>query len=156
MIERLRTTQAAGRIALGFSEQETTLEMLMNIALEDGDRLFVPVRPATVNVLGAVYGTGSLLHKEQWRVKDYLKRSGGCTRAADRSRVFLVRADGTVLSRHGFGRFGPSFEMARVHPGDSIVVPETLPKWSPLRGIGDWTQIFSQLALGTAMINVLK
>ena len=156
MIEGLRATKATGRVALGFNEREGSLDKLMGIRLEDGDRLMIPVRPATVNMLGAVYNIGSLLHNEEWRVKDYLKRAGGCTRAADSSRVFLVRADGTVVSKQNFGHFGPSFEMARVHPGDSIVVPEALPKSSMFRSIRDWAQISSQLALSAAAINVLR
>ena len=155
-IAQLRTVKARGRVALGFSDEDTKLDALAQIELEDGDQLYVPMRPATVHVLGAVYNAGSLLHKREWRVKDYLGRSGGCTRAADRGRVFLVRADGTVVSRQSYGRFGASFEMARVRPGDSIVVPEALPRGSWMRSIRDWTQISSQLALSAAAVSILR
>lgn len=156
MIERTRAAKPLGRISLGFAGAEPSLERLGEIVLQDGDRFVVPVRPDTVNVLGAVYNAGSLLYDGQWRVKDYLARSGGCTRAGDTSRVFLIRADGTVVSRQSFGRFGPSFEMSRVHPGDSIVVPESMPKSSRLRSLRDWTQVSAQLALSGAAIGVLR
>lgn len=153
---RLRAARASGRIALGLSGPEEAPDKLMNVVLKDGDRFFVPVKSATVNVLGSVYNSGSLLYNQQWRVKDYMKGVGGVTRAGDASRAFLIRADGTVVSKQSFGRFGPSFEMAHVYPGDSIVVPEAPPKTSWFRGLRDWTEISSQLALAGAAINVLR
>lgn len=156
MIERARAMKPTGRIALGFTDADPSLAKLRDLPLEDGDRFMVPVRPVTVNVLGAVYNAGSLLYNDRWRVRDYLRRSGGCTRGGDSSRVFLIRADGTVVSRQDFGRFGPSFEMARVHPGDSIVVPESLPKTSVLSRLRDWSQISAQLALSGAVANVMR
>jgi hypothetical protein len=44
----------------------------------------------------------------------------------------------------------------RMNPGDTIVVPEKTFKPSALRGFIDWSQAFSQLALGAAAINVIK
>jgi hypothetical protein len=44
----------------------------------------------------------------------------------------------------------------RLHPGDTIVVPEKTFKPSALRGVIDWSQVFSQFALGAAAINVIK
>jgi len=155
-LESLRSIKATGRISLGFSEDNTSLAKLMDLPLEDGDRMVVRSRPSTVTVIGAVYNAGALLYEGQWRVKDYLNRVGGGTRMADRARVYLIRADGTVVSKQNFGRFGPSFDMERLHPGDSIVVPEVLPKPSLLRNARDWAQLSSQLMLGSAAVNVLR
>lgn len=156
VIERARAVQPLGRIVLGFGEEGASLAKLHELPLEDGDRLMVPARPVTVNVLGAVYNAGSLLYQQPCRVKDYLKSAGGATRLGDTARMFLVRADGTVISRQRFGRFGPSFEMARVHPGDSLVVPEKLPKEPRFRGLLDWTQRTTQLAWGASAISLLR
>jgi hypothetical protein len=41
-------------------------------------------------------------------------------------------------------------------PGDTIVVPDKTYKPSALRGFVDWSQMFSQFALGAAALSVLK
>jgi len=40
-------------------------------------------------------------------------------------------------------------------PGDAIVVPQRFRTTGLLRELNSWSQIFSQLALGAASINVL-
>jgi hypothetical protein len=41
-------------------------------------------------------------------------------------------------------------------PGDAIVVPERLSHASFMRGLKDWSQIFSQFALGAAAVRVIQ
>jgi polysaccharide biosynthesis/export protein len=151
-VDHLRQVQATGRIVLNFDPGDRSLAKLMEVALEDGDRFVVPARPATVNVLGAVYNQNSFLHEPGLRVADYLRHAGGPTRNADRSQAFIVRADGRVLPRRG----ASGFDTLRLSPGDSVVVPEQLFKGSFLRGLRDWTQVFSQLTLGAAAVNILR
>jgi hypothetical protein len=43
-----------------------------------------------------------------------------------------------------------------LYPGDTIVVPEKTLRPTALRGLLDWSNIFGQLALGAAAIQVLK
>jgi len=71
--------------------------------------------------------------------------------------MFVVRANGAVLSRTVIkGTWGDEFFHLKLYPGDSIIVPEKTIKPSALRGLLDWTQIFSQLAFGAAAIDVLR
>ena len=151
-IDHLRRVQATGRIVLNFDPGDSSLSKLMEVALEDGDRFMVPARPATVNVLGAVYNQNSFLHEPGLRVTDYLRHAGGPTRNADTGQMFIIRADGRVLPKRGAG----GFDTLRLSPGDSVVVPEQLFKNSFLRGLRDWTQVFSQLTLGAAAVNILR
>jgi hypothetical protein len=51
---------------------------------------------------------------------------------------------------------GSEFNNLRINPGDTIVVPEKTIKPSALRGLIDWSQMFSQFALGAAALSVLK
>ena len=156
LVERIRAIRATGRIVLGWHGEQQHWEARMDLPLEDGDVFLVPARPATVHVLGAVYNQNAFLHQEQLRVADYLHAAGGPTRSADRDRTYIVRADGSVVPRQSSLLFRQKFEETRLYPGDSVVVPEALPKASLLRGLRDWTQVFSQLALGAAAVNVLK
>jgi protein involved in polysaccharide export with SLBB domain len=116
----------------------------------------VPARPATVNVLGAVYNQNAFVHENGLRIADYLRQAGGATRNADKGHTFVIRADGSVVPKQGSGLFTQAFETGRLNPGDSVVVPEAVFKTTFLKGLRDWTQVFTQFALGAAAINVLR
>jgi protein involved in polysaccharide export with SLBB domain len=156
LIARMRTLKAAGRIVLHLEPGSNDLTKLMSLPLEGGDRFVVPARPATVHVFGAIYNQTSFLHEPALRVEDYLRQAGGPTRTADKGHIFIIRADGTVVPKQGSSPFRRTFESTRLNPGDSIVMPERFFKPGILRGLRDWTQVFSQLALGAAAINVLR
>ena len=93
--------------------------------LEDGDRLIVPFTPETVQVLGAVFNPHAFIFHQGARAGEYLHLAGGPNREADRKRIFILRADGTVSSHDADSSFlGRGLSQLRLHPGDSIVVPE--------------------------------
>ncbi len=54
------------------------------------------------------------------------------------------------------GVFGNTFAIMRLNAGDTVVIPEKVPRPSGLRNFINYTQIFSQLALGAAAIAVLQ
>lgn len=157
VLDKLRRIRATGRIVLNLEPGGHDEAKLMALALEDGDRFSVPTRPATVNVLGSVYNQSAFVHEPARTLGDYVNKAGGYTRNADRSHVLVIRANGSLVPMHGNGAFKPSFESAtRLQPGDSVVVPENLLKGTFMRGLRDWSQIFSQFGLAAAAINVLK
>jgi protein involved in polysaccharide export with SLBB domain len=156
LIDHMRSIKATGRIVVALDGDQPDLAKLMEIPLEDGDVFMVPARPATVNVLGAVYNQNAFLHSDRLHVVDYLRAAGGATRGADKDKIFIIRADGSVVPRQGSGMFHQGFEAARLNPGDSLVVPNAFPRTPFLRGLRDWSQVFSQLLLGAAAVNVLK
>jgi protein involved in polysaccharide export with SLBB domain len=157
LLASLQKIRATGRIVLSLQPASSGVESLPNIALEDGDRFVVPHLPATVNVVGAVYDQNSFLYSDGLRAGRYLHRAGGTNKDADRRREFVIRADGEVVSRDTTDSpWGSEFNNLRVYPGDTIVVPEKILKPSPLYGIMNWSQMFSQLALGAAAINVIQ
>jgi polysaccharide export outer membrane protein len=157
VLAKLRETQATGRIVLELKPTETDVSSLPLLPLEDGDKLTIPAKPATVEVVGAVYNQNSFMYKQGRSLNDYLEQAGGGTRDADTSRLFVVRADGSVDSKQAHhGLFLGSFESIKLMPGDSIVMPQKIRTGNGLLQIRDWTQVFSQLALGSAAISVLK
>lgn len=157
LIARLQQIRASGRIVLELQSGSTGADSLPDIALEDGDRFAVPPAPATVNVVGAVYDQNSFLYRHPRRAGNYLHLAGGPDRNADVKHAFIIRADGSVVSRNSEnGLWGNTFEALHMNPGDTIVVPEKTIKPSALRGFLDWSQLFSQLALGAAAISVIQ
>lgn len=156
LLQQLRQMRATGRIVLEFRPGSTGLDALPDITLEDGDHFIVPPRPSSVNVVGAVYDQNSFLFESARRAGTYLRLAGGPNRDADQKHVFIIRADGSVVSHEAEnGIWGNEFSTLRMNPGDTIVVPEKTFKPSALRGFLDWSQLFSQFAFGAAALSVL-
>ncbi|MFZ1085452.1 MAG: SLBB domain-containing protein [Terracidiphilus sp.] len=158
ILNGLRQMRATGRIVLRFSPESRGAESLPNIALEDGDRFVVPSVPSTVNVVGAVYDQNSFLYAPGQKAGSYLREAGGEDRDADRGHMFIIRADGEVVSQDKGNTIwsGGNFNNLRINPGDTIVVPEKVFKPSAMRSVVDWSQMFSQFALGAAALSILK
>ena len=157
LVARFRSIRATGRVVLNIPQNATEIADLPNIQLEDGDRFVVPSKPSTVNVVGAVYDQNSFLFRTSSEVRSYLRLAGGPTKSADGGDSFIIRADGSVVSRHSRnGIFGNTFATMRLNAGDTVVIPEKVPRPSGLRNFISYTQIFSQLALGAAAIAVLQ
>jgi polysaccharide biosynthesis/export protein len=156
LLTKLRQVRAIGRIVLGLKPADTSIDNLPELVLEDGDRFFVPYRPATVNVLGAVYNQNAYVYETERQSSDYIRRAGGGTRTADKGHAFVVRADGSVVSKSNSGSwFGSGLDSVRLMPGDTIVIPEQLSRTSFIKGLRDWTQILAQFALGAAALTTL-
>jgi protein involved in polysaccharide export with SLBB domain len=157
LVNKFRTLRATGRIVLELNTNATGVEQLPDLPLEDGDRFTVPARPSTVNVVGAVYDQNSFLFNQRQQLGGYVRLAGGPTRDADDKHAFIIRADGSVVSRQSrSGVFGNTFISTRMNPGDTVVIPEKVPRPSALRNFVNYSQIFSQLALGAAAIAVLQ
>jgi protein involved in polysaccharide export with SLBB domain len=157
LLGRLRQMRATGRIVLEFRAGSNGIDALPDIALEDGDRFAVPPVPASVNVVGAVYDQNSFLYETGRRAGTYLHLAGGPNQDADRKHIFIIRGDGSVISRAAEnGIWGNEFDNLRMNPGDTIVVPNKTFKPSLLGGIMGWSQLFSQFALGAAALSVVQ
>jgi len=156
LLASLLQIRATGRIVLEIKPEDTGTMRLPDIALEDGDRFSIPQVPSNVNVVGAVFNQNSFLYSQSRRAATYLRMAGGPSRDADRSQEFIIRADGEVISRQTEGAWGNSvFNNLVVNPGDTIVIPEKAYKPSAWRGVLDWSQLFSQFALGAAALSVI-
>lgn len=156
LIARLRQIKATGRIVLELPPEGASTRNIPDLALEDGDRFYVPPQPSTVSVFGSVYNQNAYIYRTGKRVGDYITQAGGPTRNADKASIYLVKADGSVVSKRQRGTFFNSFNGQRVMPGDAIVVPEDLEKFRWTRELKDWSQIFYQFALGVAGLKVLS
>ena len=132
-----------------------TSRELPQLALEDGDRLFIPPRPTAIGVFGIVFNAGSYLYGDGRAVDDYLNLAGGPTRGADAGSTFVIRANGSVVSgRQNGGWFnrGSGLEGLRAEAGDTVFVPEEMNKTTFIQNAKDWTQILYQFGLGIAAI----
>lgn len=102
-------------------------------------------------MIGAVYNpTALIFDPKEPDVRRYLELTGGPTRDAEEKSMYVVRVNGTVVSKQSMGWFG-SFENIALNPGDTILVPEKIIRPSYMRDIKDITQILYQIAVAAGV-----
>lgn len=152
LLGQLQSARATGRFVIDLpgllAEQAGSVK---DVLLRDGDELIVPKRRQEVSVIGEVQNATSHLYLPSLKRDDYVHLSGGTTRKADRGRIYIVRADGSVASKPG-SLLRRNYDVA-IRPGDTIVVPlntermPRLPFWQAV------TQILYNLAVSVAAVN---
>lgn len=156
-LAQLAAIKPTGRVVLAMRPSAQTIDDIPDFPLEDNDAFYIPPRLSTVQVAGAVYNASAFRYEAGERLGRYLDAAGGPTREADTRRIFVIRADGSVVSRQSRNaHFHGSYEKMRLQPGDAIVVPEKMRVSSKLNQFVQWTQLSSQLALTAAAMNILR
>jgi protein involved in polysaccharide export with SLBB domain len=157
IIGQLRSIRATGRVSLPVRPSDKQITDFPNMLLEDNDRLIVPHTPSTVSVVGNVYNPGSFIFDAHANSGAYLEMAGKGKPQSDLNHAFVLRANGVVVAANNVnGLFtGSKFERLRLYPGDEIVVPYKLPTGAFVRGLRDWSQIASQLAITAAALAVV-
>ena len=162
IITRLKAATVTGRIVIKLVSLEKLKESEYDLELEDGDSLNIPMTPSSVMVMGRVYNPNAILYTKDKAVEYYLNKVGGPAENADEKRIYLVKADGTVLSRTqerfwGFrwNRESGEFMAAGVDPGDAILVPEKYERTYWTKEFKDWTQILYQIAVAAGVFAIL-
>ena len=154
LISQLAAVQPTGRVVLAMKPDASSVDDIPAFPLEDGDTFYVPPEFNTVQVSGAVYNENAFRYERRKRLYAYLNDAGGPTRQADTRRIFLIRADGTVISRQTHGELWRSdFDKTTLLPGDAIIVPPKLKGPSTfIQQLPYFTQILSQTALTGAVL----
>lgn len=156
LIQQLRAAKPTGRVILQLRVNQDGSVEIPPIPLEDGDTFSVPSRPLTVGVVGLVYNSGDFVYQPNQTVHQYLRLAGGVTPNADPENMYVLRADGSVLSGKGSSLWaGNRLDRSKLRPGDSIIVPEQLRPGQFTKNFKDWAGILSQFGLGAAAIKVL-
>ena len=156
LIQQLRNTKPVGRLVVD-------LHQVINgrpggpgdVILRAGDMLLIPKKMQEVTVLGEVQSPTSHLYRAGLTRNDYIAKSGGTTQKADRKRIYVVRANGDVVSggRSGWFRRSQSVEM---RPGDTIVVPLDTERVAPLPLWTSITTIVYNLAIALLAIHSVQ
>jgi protein involved in polysaccharide export with SLBB domain len=157
IIGQLHSTRASGRVALPVKPKDKSVDDFPDMVMEDSDRLSIPHTPSTVSVVGDVYNPGSFIFEAHNTAGSYLDIAGKGKPQSDLRHAFVLRANGVVVAANDVnGLFtGNKFDRIRLYPGDQIVVPYKLPTGAFVRGLRDWTQITSQLAITGAALAII-
>jgi len=152
LVASLRKVEPLGRVIIHLSDPERLRGTPDDIGMEEGDVLNVPQVQQTVNVVGAVFAPTAVVFAPHRTVKEYLLMAGGPTQIADRKAIYVIKVDGSAMSRQGFSILGSGVNGAVLNPGDTIVVPEELERIDWLKGIKDVATIIGQIALTAGVV----
>jgi protein involved in polysaccharide export with SLBB domain len=152
LLEDVQNSRPIGRMVIDLAAVLND-ESYQPVRLQDGDQLIVPTIPQSVSVFGEVQFPTSHLHQPGLTVDDYLQRSGGPTRQADESRVYVVKADGSVMLPERSRWFGGRSQ--QLEPGDTIIMPIDVDRLNQLELWTNVSQIVYQMALGAAAVGNL-
>ena len=156
LIDQLRKTKAKGRVIIRLAENGKVEGTLGDVLLENGDQLDVPRKMNVVNVVGRVYNpTGVVYDPARDTVGYYLGLVGGPTESADRDHIFMLKADGTVVTQANSGIWGGGLMSAKVEPGDSVLVPEKVIQVRYMKDVKDISQILMQIAVTAGVLIAL-
>jgi protein involved in polysaccharide export with SLBB domain len=95
-----------------------------DIELRRGDTLFIPKRPDFVIATGQVYNSNAITYRPHRTASWYLRQAGGPTDQGNLKMVFVIRANGSVVSGQGGELWSGGVLSTAIEPGDTIVVPE--------------------------------
>jgi protein involved in polysaccharide export with SLBB domain len=148
-LDKLRKREPDGRLVLDLTPAMRSLPG--DILLENNDRIVIPPQVNTIGVFGAVYRPASFLldSSQKPRVRDFVERAGGPIRGADRTNIFVVRANGSVLTTKR-GALG-----AQVVAGDTVFVPVKTQSSSLFAKIRDISATLFQFGVTAAAISAV-
>jgi len=165
LLKKLRSAQPTGRMVIDLVDVIHRPSSDHNFALRAGDRLIVPKRPDFVSVIGEVYNPIALFAEKDRTLGYYLEQVGGTTEEANEKQMYLVRANGKVISKAQTGYGGMAtwdpkeyrwtlhqFYQHKIDPGDTIIVPKKVEKYPWLRLTKDITQIAYQIAVSAGVL----
>jgi protein involved in polysaccharide export with SLBB domain len=157
-LTELATHQPVGRVVIHIQKDISRWkDTSADVPLVDGDVLIVPKNTDTVLITGQVFNPTAVSLQPGRSARWYLSQGGGMTAMADKKGVFVIRADGSVISakNNSAGLWMGDSLSASLRPGDTVVVPEKAPKI----GGPNWTtviqaaQLASSVALAVAYIH---
>ncbi len=176
LLDLMQQTNVNGRISgLIIPEDiEKLKNTISDIYLANGDKIYIPKKPASVLIFGEVYNPSALIRIKDYKVKDYISDAGGLTKDADIENIFVIKPNGAVITssniykgKHWQGRnptvwgipflFSKNIMNYKLDSGDAIIVPLKINVpifWRPL--LRDVMQIIYQSALTTYTVVNLK
>ena len=156
-LNQLEATAPVGRLVIHIPADIRKLaKTTADTPLRDGDVLIIPKKANYVTVSGEVFNPTAVSYLPGRSAKWYLSQSGGLTQIADKNAVFVIRADGSVLSaknNSGLWMGDPLNEVLKA--GDSIIVPEKAPKMAARNWVAllQAAQVASSVALTVSYLH---
>ncbi|AQR75359.1 capsule biosynthesis protein [Sphingomonas sp. LM7] len=149
IVDQLRERRPNGRLV--FDLPVTAQALPGALILENNDTIYVPPRPVTVGVFGAVPTPASFAYRDGATIGDFVRSAGGVQKLGDKKEIFVVRANGTVLAD------GKRVLRATALPGDLVYVPIDANRgefWARLRDIT--SSLFGGVIGAASIVNLTQ
>lgn len=152
VLAQLKSQPPSGRLVVHLTADIGSWENTpADIELRRGDVLTIPKRPSFVVVTGQVYNATAITFTPDKTAGWYLQHAGGTSTTANRSEIFIIRANGSVIGRHS----GPKVLSTRLDPGDVVVVPQKVIGASLLwKNLLTAAQLASSIAITAAVASL--
>lgn len=149
LISLAEEIEVSGRISGNFGFGTVEADQL---TLEENDYIYVPYRPTTISIYGEVLNPLTTSFNTNFNYEDYIKLAGGFTKNADKSALYVIKANGESypLRSRAFGK------QLYLEPGDTIVIPRDTDKISTLPLVSIATKIISDIAFAAASLSALN
>ena len=153
LIEKMKAAKAKGRVTINLTDLGELKGSPSDLLLEEGDSLIIPERSQHVQVIGSVYNQTAFIYNPRTTVAGYLNEAGGLTDDAEESDLYVLKVDGSAVSKKAQGGFfGGGLLSSNLNPGDTIVVPEKIERVSWLKEVKDVTQILFEIAATAGIV----
>jgi len=153
VIDQIKQSEELGRLVIDLPSilANTAEDML----LKDGDKLHIPQIVQEVGITGEIMNTSSMLYSPSMTLKDYIEASGGITSQADAKRIYIIKANGSIVTAKSTTKSLFNGHASTIDSGDMIVVPMDLEHVSELTKWTNISQISYQFAITAASIMAL-
>jgi len=149
-VDTLKGLKATGRLVIKLPEDFRMIKgSPFDIELQEGDRLHIPEKPGTIQVIGSVLTPSAFVFREGQPFNTYVKMAGGYTSNANPKRTYIMKADGSTV------RALAGNKPRVVEEGDFIVVPEKVIFTPALRNTTDIIDIVYKMVLGVAAVDYI-
>ncbi|MDA9969597.1 SLBB domain-containing protein [Gammaproteobacteria bacterium] len=160
LMSSLDDAKAVGRLVTELNPAKIESNPSLDIAVYDGDVIYMPKLLNTVTVVGQVLNPVTVPHKTGANFDYYLKLAGGTKKEADRSKIYVLQPSGVSLRRkNGFKipvlPFMP-FERDDILPGGTLVVPRQARPLDSLALVETVTPILANLSVTAASIAAIS
>ncbi len=143
ILDELLSVEPIGRLVIDLDSVLSNKSK--DLTLKSGDKLYIPNISRSVSVIGEVFVPATHILNDIASLDDYIEQSGGLTERADGSKVYVVKADGSV--KLPSKNFWFSDKKLMLEPGDTIVVPRDVVNYERL---GLW-QTVTQIIYNSAV-----
>ena len=154
ILNEFRNTKPIGRVTAEFDINKIRGNSNLDISLSNGDKIVIPEYKSEVYVLGDVLNPGARLYKPNNSGKDYIERSGGHGKYAEKNRSIIIHPNGDAfLYNESIVSFRKNVD---IYPGTIIYVPREIGQLDGINYAAVVAPIFSSLALSLASLNSIN
>jgi protein involved in polysaccharide export with SLBB domain len=158
LIATLKSLKAAGRMVIKLDDPGRLAKSPYDLQLEDGDTLFVPKAPSSVQVAGEVFNPTAITYVKAMGYEDYVNLCGGYTARADKGRTYILKYDGSAVQpkvgvlawNNGANRWEVRSDV--LEPGDTVVIPTNYDIFGWLEYVRGFTEIMFHIATSAGVI----